>query len=411
MFNSLLSVFLFSTPLVGFFLISLTLSSLGTRVIATPSSIKNSNKNNYEDIHFERLSAESSAVGRGLQTLFLVLLSNVLFKEFISFDSLGLNHVIFVSFFLSLIIGIILHMIASLICSMWISNLRSFTFFIGNILNFLSRLPLVSKIISFLLSRGLGNEAVDQDVYANLQERLEQLEDDVIPADEEELKMIRGILRMDTVKVREIMVPRVDMITADSNQNLASIIEHMNVGGHSKIPIHTDSIDSIVGIAYARDALGTEDKNISINELVRPALRVPESQSLEKLLRELQEHRTSIAIVIDEYGGVSGLVTVTDLIEEIVGELVDEFDIEGPEVQKISNSVLLVDAGISVDYINQYFTTHIMADGFDTVGGLILKHIGKMPSIGQVVTIEKLRITVQHVIGRRITRARVELID
>ena len=134
--------------------------------------------------------------------------------------------------------------------------------------------------------------------------------------------MIRGILRMDTVKVREIMVPRVDMITADSNQNLTSIIELMNVGGHSKIPIYKDSIDTIVGIAYARDALGTENKKIIINELVRPALRVPESQSLEKLLRELQEHRTSIAIVIDEYGGVSGLVTVTDLIEEIVGELV-----------------------------------------------------------------------------------------
>tara|TARA_Y100000817_G_scaffold56416_1_gene41670 strand:- start:611 stop:1495 length:885 start_codon:yes stop_codon:yes gene_type:complete len=294
---------------------------------------------------------------------------------------------------------------------MWINNLRTFTFPIGKLLNFISGLPLISKIISFLLSRGLGNEAVDQDVYANLQERLEQLEDDVIPADEEELKMIRGILRMDTVKVREIMVPRVDMITADSNQNLTSIIELMNVGGHSKIPIYKDSIDTIVGIAYARDALGTENKKIIINELVRPALRVPESQSLEKLLRELQEHRTSIAIVIDEYGGVSGLVTVTDLIEEIVGELVDEFDIEGPEVQKISDSVILVDAGVSIDYINQYFTTHILADGFDTVGGLILKHIGKMPSIGEVINIDKLRITVQHVIGRRITRARVELLN
>ena len=411
MFNSLLSLLIFLIPLVGFFLISLTLSSLGTRVIATPSSIKNSNKNNDDDIHLERLSAESSAVGRGLQTLFLVLLSNFLFKELISLDSLNSSQVVFISFFSSLSIGVILHIIASAICSMWISNLRSLTFPIGTLLNFLSGLPLISKVISFLLSRGLGNEAVDQDVYANLQERLEQLEDDVIPADEEELKMIRGILRMDTVKVREIMVPRVDMITADSNQNLISIIELMNVGGHSKIPIYKDSIDSIVGIVYARDALGTENRDININELVRPALRVPESQSLEKLLRELQEHRTSIAIVIDEYGGVSGLVTVTDLIEEIVGELVDEFDIEGPEVQKISDSVLLVDAGISIDYINQYFTTHILTDGFDTVGGLILKHIGKMPSIGQVINIDKLRITVQHVIGRRITRARIELID
>ena len=272
MLNSLVSVLFFSIPLVGFFLISLTLSSLGTRVIATPSSIKNSNKNNDEDIHLERLSAESSAVGRGLQTLFLVLLSIFLFKELISLDALNTSQVIFISFFSTLSIGILLHIIASAICSMWINNLRTFTFPIGKLLNFISGLPLISKIISFLLSRGLGNEAVDQDVYANLQERLEQLEDDVIPADEEELKMIRGILRMDTVKVREIMVPRVDMITADSNQNLTSIIELMNVGGHSKIPIYKDSIDTIVGIAYARDALGTENKKIIINELVRPAL-------------------------------------------------------------------------------------------------------------------------------------------
>ena len=144
-----------------------------------------------------------------------------------------------------------------------------------------------------------------------------------------------------------------------------------------------------------------------VKRLARQAIHVPESQSLERLLREFQEHRTSVAIVVDEYGGVSGLVTVTDLIEEIVGELVDEFDVEEPELQKVSDVETLADAGLSIDALNQALGVHLEAEGFDTVGGLVYRELGKMPSAGDRVMVDGVVITVQSTVGRRIRRVRV----
>ena len=174
-------------------------------------------------------------------------------------------------------------------------------------------------------------------------------------------------------------------------------------------------MDSIDGVIYARDVLAAldndEDPKGPVHSLARSALHVPESQSLEKLLRQLQEHRTGLAIVVDEYGGVSGLVTVTDLIEEIVGELIDEFDVDGPEVENVGPREMTADAGASIDVMNQTMGTSVVPEGFDTVGGLVFKKLGKMPSPGDVVTVENLKITVQSVIGRRIRRVKIEIED
>jgi CBS domain containing-hemolysin-like protein len=189
----------------------------------------------------------------------------------------------------------------------------------------------------------------------------------------------------------------------------------MSVGGHSKIPVYKGTIDTIVGVIFARDVLtaldNDQDPDGPVEALARPALRVPESQSLERLLRQLQERRTGMAIVVDEYGGVSGLVTVTDLIEEIVGELVDEFDVDDPEVEAIGSNEMFADAGASIDIMNQTLGSSIVADGFDTVGGLVFRELGKMPSPGDTVTVEGIKITVQSVIGRRIRRVKIELIE
>ena len=242
-------------------------------------------------------------------------------------------------------------------------------------------------------------------------ESLDRLEAAQIPEGQEELRMIRGVLRMDTVKVREIMRPRVDMVAATVNSDLEAVTELMAVGGYSKIPVYEASIDNVTGVAYARDLLGArEDENgnsARLQSLARPAMFVPESQNLERLLQEFQERRTSIAIVVDEYGGVSGLVTVTDLIEEIVGELVDEFDVEEPELQRISDTESLVDARASIDLLNEKLGTQIEAEGFDTVGGLVYRELGKMPSNGDTIQVDGLVITVQSTIGRRIHRVRV----
>ncbi len=269
----------------------------------------------------------------------------------------------------------------------------------------------VSLISAAVTGRKPGTEASDEEVSAALLESLDRLEAARIPEGQEELRMIRGVLRMDSVKVREIMRPRVDMVAATVDSDLEAVTELMAVGGYSKIPVYEDSIDNVTGVLYARDVLRARDDGngdaANVRSQVRPAMFVPESQNLERLLQEFQERRTSIAIVVDEYGGVSGLVTVTDLIEEIVGELIDEFDVEEPEVQRISDSESLVDARASIDLLNEKLGTQIEAEGFDTVGGLVYRELGKMPSNGDTVQVDGLVITVQSTIGRRIHRVRV----
>jgi CBS domain containing-hemolysin-like protein len=285
----------------------------------------------------------------------------------------------------------------------------------GTLLRWASITPGISHIVDFSLSRGRGDDALGEDVSAALQESLDFLEESVIPADQNELRMIRGILRMDTVKVREIMVPRVDMNTAPAKASIGALADLMSVGGHSKIPVYGDSVDSIVGVVFARDVLAAldngKDPDEPVHDLARPALNVPESQSLERLLRQLQEHRTGLAIVVDEYGGVAGLVTVTDLIEEIVGELIDEFDVDGPEIEEIGLNEMFADAGASIDTMNQTLGTSVVPDGFDTIGGLVLRELGKMPSPGDRVSVEGVLITVQTVIGRRIRQVKVERVE
>ena len=161
--------------------------------------------------------------------------------------------------------------------------------------------------------------------------------------------MIKGILRMDVVKVREIMKPRVDLVTIEIDSEFNELADLISKSGYSKIPVIGDSIDDVKGIVYAKDTLKINlehNEALKINEIIRPAIYVPESQNLEQLLSEFQDNRTRIAIVMDEHGGISGLVTVTDLIEEIVGELVDEFDQPDPSFYKINENNLIVDAKV-----------------------------------------------------------------
>ena len=263
------------------------------------------------------------------------------------------------------------------------------------------KLSFINKFITS--SNGNGNEENDA-------VEIDALEAAGLSVDPEEMKMIQGILRMDTVKVREIMRPRVDMIVVESDRDLKNVSNLMIEDGYSKIPVIGDSIDDILGIAYARDVLksvGQDDGSLKIKEILRPAIFVPESQNLEQLLREFQKHRTRMAIVIDEHGGISGLVTVTDLIEEIVGELVDEFDVKDPDIRRINDSITIVDARMTVADLNEEIGTSIIAQGFDTIGGLVYKELGKMPEVGDHIEVDNLNITVQSTVGRRIGKLRL----
>lgn len=305
-----------------------------------------------------------------------------------------------------------IHGASSFVAHRYRVQTRQLTFPLVWVVMRLTTLPGTHWLATKITGRTPGDEVAGQEASEALKESLDLLEEQHIPAEESELQMIRGILRMDTVKVREIMRPRPDMVIAPVNAAVDEIMAQMTSGGHSKIPVYAETPDTFVGVIYARDLLaakanGDEEKDL-VRKLARPAIHVPESQNLERLLREFQEHRTSIAIVVDEYGGIAGLVTVTDLIEEIVGELVDEFDVEGPEVREINPHELIVDAATSIETLNRKLGTSIKAEGFDTVGGLILKELGRIPVNGDQIVTDGLKITVQSTVGRRIRRVRIE---
>ena len=271
---------------------------------------------------------------------------------------------------------------------------------------FVSRLlrPISSRLS---LSNGSSNFS---DTESENSDELEVFEAAGLSVDNEEMEMIKGILKMDVVKVREIMKPRVDLIAIEENSNLNELTQLISDSGYSKIPVIGETIDDVKGIVYAKDTLKMHldtNKSISISEILRPAIFVPESQNLEQLLSEFQEKRTRIAIVIDEHGGISGLVTVTDLIEEIVGELVDEFDEAENVFYRINQNNLVVDAKVSISDLNDEIGSSIQINGYDTIGGLVYKELGKMPAVGDRVSFEGIEIVVQSTIGRRIGKLRI----
>ena len=415
----------------AFFFIALAISSLGTRINPLPATVRNPNNGGNvnsngelgadhqddQDYGFSgRLSAESSLIGRSVQAVALISGGLLVFAILeLGYGVTVLGYQLGLSGLITAIGAVVLQLIASGLSGYQRNWARAISKPTGMVLRWASVIPGISHIVDFSLSRGRGEDAVDEDVSAALQESLDFLEESVIPADQNELKMIRGILRMDTVKVREIMVPRVDMNTTASTSSIGAVADLMSVGGHSKIPVYEDDSDTILGVVFARDVLSAldngRDPDSPVKDLARPALHVPESQSLERLLRQLQEHRTGLAIVVDEYGGVSGLATVTDLIEEIVGELIDEFDVDGPEIETVGTKEIIADAGASIDLMNQTLHTSIVPEGFDTVGGLVLRELGKMPSPGDTVIVGDVKITIQAVIGRRIRRVKIELLE
>jgi putative hemolysin len=232
------------------------------------------------------------------------------------------------------------------------------------------------------------------------------------PLDEREVRMIRGIVQLDDTVAREIMVPRVDMVVAEIEVSMEEMADLMVSTGHSRIPVYRENLDRIEGIAYARDILhhmvkGNGTPEVLVGDLIRPALFIPESKTLEELLSEFQRRRVHMAIVVDEYGGVSGLATIEDLLEEIVGEIMDEFDVGEPEVEAVSEDEYLIDARVSIDQLKELLGVQVETNGFDTLGGFVYQRLGKIPSPGDTVDYDGLNIEVVSTVGRRIKRLRV----
>ena len=236
------------------------------------------------------------------------------------------------------------------------------------------------------------------------------LSKEVNPPDEREMAMIHAILSMEETPVRDVMVPRPDVVAIDVSAPITEALALMREAGHSRIPVLDGGIDRVLGILHARDLLkfAESPNGAQLRDYVRPALFVPEGKRLDELLREFQRLRGHMAVVVDEYGGTAGIVTLEDILEEIVGDIVDEFNQEEQEVEVISTDEVVLDARVNLSFLKEHFSVDLEGDGFDTMGGLVYNKLGKIPSQGDQVVAGGLRVEVLSTSGRRITRVRVQ---
>jgi putative hemolysin len=234
------------------------------------------------------------------------------------------------------------------------------------------------------------------------------VEDSVIEA--EERRLIESVIELGDTVVREVMVPRTDMVTVTAEFRVADAMEVAILNGYSRIPACGEGIDDIVGIVHAKDLMRAERddrEDLPVSELARPAHFVPETKGVADLLREMQKHRFHMAIVIDEYGGTAGLVTLEDIIEELLGEIVDEFDVEDAMIEPLPGGDYRVNARMAVDEVNDLLRAHLPEGDWDTIGGLLLARLGHVPVEGESVEVDGWELTAQRVVGRRIGRIRI----
>ncbi|MFZ5946045.1 MAG: hemolysin family protein [Bacillota bacterium] len=227
---------------------------------------------------------------------------------------------------------------------------------------------------------------------------------------ESEREMINSIFEFDDTLVREIMTPRIDIIAIDAEQSFSQVVITAIDAGHSRIPVFEETIDNIIGIIYAKDLLKTINKdftNIEIRKLMRPAYYIPESKKVRDLLAELRQAKVHMAIVLDEYGGTAGLVTIEDVIEEIIGDIQDEFDIEEESIVMLSDGAILADARASIYDINDSLNIDLPDDEFETISGLVFHLLGHVPKEGEEISLGNIRIMVEKTLGRRVDKVRV----
>ncbi len=229
---------------------------------------------------------------------------------------------------------------------------------------------------------------------------------------EYERKMISNIIRLSDITVKEIMVPRVDVISIDSNSSIKDIIKVVTEKGHSRLPVYDKNIDNIIGILHTKDLLKyfQKDSNLDIQKIIRVPLFVPESKIINDLLIEFREKKNHLAIVVDEYGGMAGIVCLEDIIEKIVGEIQDEFDNEVDDIQKLEENIFLINPRISLEELNERLGTEFIEEEIDTLGGIIFMLFGKIPLKNEKIHYKNYVLTVESISGRKIKSIKVEIL-
>ncbi len=275
----------------------------------------------------------------------------------------------------------------------------------------------VIKILNFLskiLYKLAGAELAQSKPYITEEEIKSMVKigekEGVVEKDEKE--MIQSIFKFSDTIVREEMIPRVDMVSLPIDSNVEEALKIAEESGYSRIPVYEDKIDNIKGILYTKDLLmalrQNKEESINLKELIRSPIFVPETKKIDELLKVLQRERTHMAIVIDEFGGVEGIITLEDVLEEIVGEIFDEYD-EGVEpIEKIKDEEYLIDAKMNVDDVNEDLDIKIPEREYETISGFILSQLGRTAEEGDEIEYENLKITIESVKENQILKVRIK---
>lgn len=226
-----------------------------------------------------------------------------------------------------------------------------------------------------------------------------------------EREMISSIFELGEKEVREVMIPRTDLVALDVTTPIREVLDEITRIGHSRLPVYEGSADDIVGILYVKDLfrkLARGERDLELRRLLRPVHFVPETKKVDDLLREMQRDKMHLVIVVDEYGGTAGLVTMEDIVEEIVGEIRDEYDVEQELVLPVSENEAVMDARVPFEDVRETFDLDVApSEDYDTLGGFITNQLGRFPRAGEQVEVAGVRFVVETVEGRRIRRVRV----
>ena len=227
--------------------------------------------------------------------------------------------------------------------------------------------------------------------------------------EEEQQEMIKGVIEFSDTTVKEIMVPRIDTIFLNTESDNNEILSLISENEHSRFPVYKGTIDNVVGILYVKDVLRSlvRKEEFKIENLLRPPYFVPESKHIDELLREFKRRHLHIALVVDEYGGVSGIVSMEDILEEIIGDIQDEFDNEREDVIKLSDTVFLCDGRINLEDLNDELELNLPCEDFDTLGGFVFNLFGKIPILYEKVSYDNNDFIIQDIEGRKINTIKI----
>ncbi|MBR5647155.1 MAG: HlyC/CorC family transporter [Treponema sp.] len=238
-------------------------------------------------------------------------------------------------------------------------------------------------------------------------EEIDSIQQEIL--NEEKKDMIQGIEDLSKTSVKEVMVPRIDVDFLSSDIQKDELFSKIISTGHSRFPVYTDSIDNVIGVLYVKDLLKVfaENSNLDLLKIIRKPYFVPETKRIDSLLREFKRHHLHIAIAIDEYGGISGIVTMEDIIEEIVGDIQDEFDKENEDIIPVSTNIWMCDARVNLDDLNETLGSDFPNEDFDSLGGFVFDLFGKVPVKYEKSSWKNYDFIVQDMEGHRINLIKV----